>query len=177
MFSRRKRGEPDPRASGSPAGGPGPGVGYFRIGRIRLYQPDPVLAPRLPNGISDLAAYMKTLELAATEYFGRVGCDFGSMGVLVAVGIKPGRRVKFWCDQIEGNLPPDVWDAFVELLEGAGEKVRPDVTGPVVFAMEFLLGSEPPSGFPTAPTAWQKAATGHGSLLVPDGLFEIVFPD
>jgi hypothetical protein len=179
MFSRRKRPESGSPPAGSPDRHRAASVGEVRVGHIRLYQPDPVLATRLPNGVGELAAYINTLKSVANEYFGGLASEFGSLGMLVVVGIKPGRRVKFWCEQVEGDLPPAVWDVFVELLEGAGEDVRPTVTGPVAFAIEFLLGAGPQGGFPIGPAAWQQTAAeaGHGSLAVPDGIFETVFPD
>jgi hypothetical protein len=117
------------------------------------------------------------LVSVGTEYFGRLGRDYGSLGVLIVVGVRPGRRVRIWCDPVGGNLPPDVWDPFVELLQGADETVRPTVTGPVAFALECLLGAGP-GEFPMGPMAWQQAASQQdGPLSVPDELFEIVFPD
>jgi hypothetical protein len=177
MFSRRKRRESEPASVEPPEVGPGPGGAYCRVKHIRLYQPDEVLEARLTEGVDGLAAYLQTLRWVTMSYFGQLGGDFGSMGVLVVVGVRPGRRVKFWCDQVEGKIPTDVWDVFVKLLEGAGDEVRPTVTRPVAFAIAFLLGDGPPGDFPNAPSAWHHAATGHDSLQVPDELFEIVFPD
>ena len=67
MFPSRKRGEPP---SGSAQGGSESGGGYFRINRIRLYQPDPILESRLTHGVAELAAYMKALKWVGIEYFG-----------------------------------------------------------------------------------------------------------
>jgi hypothetical protein len=151
---------------------------YFRLGLLRLYQPESTLRERLPGGAVDLAAYCKTLTWVGTEYFGRLGRDFGSMGVLIAVGIKPGKRNRLWCEQIDGDITPDVWEVFVELLEGAGQGVLPDASGPVVCALECLLGAGPASGFPLAPRIWQEAGrSATRPLVIPDDLFEIVFPD
>src|SRR5262249_53366020 len=100
MFLRRKHRESEP-----PEGEPGSGASYCRVNHIRLYQPDEILEARLTEGVAELAAYIKTLRSVATEYLGGLGPDFGSMGVLVVAGIKPGRRVKYWCDQVEGNIP------------------------------------------------------------------------
>jgi hypothetical protein len=70
------------------------------------------------------------------------------MGILVAVGIKPGGRTRPWCEQVDGELPPDVWEALAETLDNAGESVRPSVVGPVAFALEWSLGAGPTGGFP-----------------------------
>ena len=67
---------------------------YFQLGALRLYQPESILQERLPSGVAELAAYCKALAWVGKEYFGQLGQDFGSMGVLIVVGIKPGKRVR-----------------------------------------------------------------------------------
>jgi hypothetical protein len=170
-----------PRKSAGRPGQPPPAaasVEYFQLGLVRLYQPDPTLQERIPDGPAELAAYCKALAQVGTAYFGRLGQDFGSMGILIAAGIKPGKRTRVWCEQIDGHLPPDVWQAFVDLLEGAGRNVVPIVSGPVACALECLLGAGPSTGFPIGPRIWGDAARSAGKdLEVPDGIFEFVFPD
>ena len=101
----------------------------------------------------------------------------GSMGVLIVVGKRPGKRTRLWCDQVDGDIPPDVWQVFVELFEGAGQDVLPTVSGPVACALECLLGSGPSADFPIGPNAWHQAARSAGrDLSIPDDLFEVVFP-
>jgi hypothetical protein len=99
------------------------------------------------------------------------------MGVLIVVGIRPSKRTRLWCDQVDGDIPPDVWQVFVELFEGAGQDVLPTVSGPVACALECLLGSGPSADFPIGPNAWHQAARSAGrDLSIPDDLFEVVFP-
>jgi hypothetical protein len=151
---------------------------YFRLGALRLYQPDSTLQERFPGGVADLAAYCKTLTWVGTEYFDRLGQEFGSMGILIAVGIKPGKRIRLWCEQVDGDITTDVWQVLVELLEGAGQNVLPVTSGPVACALECLLGAGPSSGFPVVPSIWQEAGRSAAKrLVIPDDLFEIVFPD
>jgi hypothetical protein len=150
---------------------------YFQLGLVRLYQPDAILKERLPEP-AKLASYCKTLTWVGTEYFGRLGQDFGSMGILIAVGIKPGQRIRLWCEQVDGDIPPDVWQVFVELLEGAGQNALLTVSGPVACALECLLGAGPSTGFPLGPSIWAEAARTAGrDFQIPDTLFEVVFPD
>jgi hypothetical protein len=149
---------------------------YFGLVSVRLYQTDSELAGRMPGGTSALAAYIKTLVWVGTEYFGRLGHDFGSLGILVAVGVKPSQCVKQWCEVIAGTIPADVWSTFVNLLSGAGSGVIPVVRAPIAFALETRLGRGP-DAFPQVPRSWSEAAAGHESgLSVPDGLFELIFP-
>ena len=100
------------------------------------------------------------------------------MGVLIVVGIKPGKRVRLWCEQVDGDIQPDIWQVFVQLLEGAGQNVLPTVLGPVACALECLLGTGPSTGFPMGPSIWREAARSAAeTLTIPDALFEVVFPD
>ena len=170
--------EPHRGAPNQPQQAAADGQGYFRLNAMRLYQPDHDLAARLPRGIGELAAYCKTLGWVGSEYFGKLGRDFGSLGVLIVVGIKPPDRIRLWCAQVDGVLPTDVWDVFVRLLEGAGGNVRPEVLEPVACALEYWLGSGPRSSFPNVPIEWQRAAEGSAAgVSVPDGIFEQVFRD
>jgi hypothetical protein len=151
---------------------------YFGLNGMRLYQPDSILAVRLPHGVGELAAYCKTLTWVGTEYFGKLGRGFGSLGILIVVGIKPRGRVRLWCEQVDGVVPVDVWDVFVNLLEGAGQHVRPQVLEPVACALECRLGLGPKLPFPMVPREWQRASeSSTAGLAVPDQLFEVVFPD
>ncbi|MFC7532480.1 hypothetical protein [Actinoplanes sp. GCM10030250] len=156
--------------------GPGSSIPYFKMGGVRLYLPDEEFGRRLGGSTAELSAYIQTLARVGEQYFGHLGRDFGSLGVLVAVGIKPERQVKLWCEVVGGQIPDDVWSSFVELLDGAGVNVRPQVSAPVAFAIEAILGNGPAS-FPDAPTAWIAAVQDHDQgVSVPEGIFEIVFP-
>jgi hypothetical protein len=151
---------------------------YFQHRMIRLYQPEHKLNERTPDGIEEVAAYMQALELAGEQYLSRLGRDFGSMGILVAAGVKPGGRTRVWCDQVGGEIPADVWQELVKALESAGQDIRPSVAGRVAFALEWSLGAGPATGFPMGPSAWVEAArSADRSLSVPDELFDAVFPD
>ena len=151
---------------------------YFQLGALRLYQPESILQERLRSGVAELGAYCKALAWVGEEYFGQLGQDFGSMGVLIVVGIKPGKRVRLWCEQVDGDIQPDIWQVFVQLLEGAGQNVLPTVLGPVACALECLLGTGPSTGFPMGPSIWREAARSAAeTLTIPDALFEVVFPD
>jgi len=152
-------------------------VDYFRLGSVRLYQPDAVLEERLIDGTGRLAAYVKSLAWVGSQYFGGLARDFGSMGVLIGVGVLPGERTRLWCEKVGGAIPDDVWDVFVDLLQGAGAGVRPQVTGPVAFAVEGLVGGGPAVAFPEVPSPWRDAAKAAAEpLTIPDGLFSLIFP-
>ncbi len=74
--------------------------------------------------------------------------------------------------------PPDAWPVLTELLDGAGAAVRPQVTAPVAFALEGLVGAGPSTGFPELPPAWVDAVSlADEHVTIPDGLFDLVFAD
>lgn len=106
----------------------------FQLAGARLYQPDDELAIRLPNGTAALSGYIQTLAWVCSEYIRLLNQDLGSFGVLIGIGIRPGRNVRLWCEQVGDGLSPDHWAKLVELLDGAGENVWPDVTAPVALA-------------------------------------------
>jgi hypothetical protein len=116
-----------------------------------------------------------------TEYFGYYAQPtpaFGSMGLLVAAGIKPAGRTRVWLETVDGTLPADVQSTLVELLNGAAPNARPRATAPVAFALEGRLGSGPRAAFPEVPLLWQSTARqAEHPLSIPDGLFAEVFPD
>jgi hypothetical protein len=149
---------------------------YFRLVQAVLLQPDAELAARLVKGAEELSAYLNTLVWVGSQYFGQLGRDFGSLGVLIAIGIRPPNRTKLWCEPVSGDLPKDVWNVFVDLLEGAGENIRPTVIEPVACVLECALGAGPSEEFPV-PSAWRAASRDHGPLSVPDELFAVVFPE
>jgi hypothetical protein len=50
--------------------------------------------------------------------------------------------------------------------------------GPIAFALELGLRGEMPEEFPVMPQSWTDAAKASKEpLLVPDGLFKVIWPD
>jgi hypothetical protein len=170
----RRRTPPNPMSAGTVE----PPEPIFQLGSLRLYQPDDELRVRLPNGVGEVVAYTRTLTWTCNELLSRLGQDFGSMGIFIAVGIKPSGQVRIWCEQVGGALPSDVWPVLTALLDGAGAGVRPQVTAPVAFALEGLVGAGPSAAFPEFPSAWVNAMVQSDQpVTVPDGLFDLVFAD
>jgi hypothetical protein len=148
----------------------------FRIRQVRLYLSDEEFSRRVGTSTAELAAYLQTLVWVADQYFSGLRRDFGSLGVLIAVGIKPERRIKLWLEVVGGQIPHDVWSPVASLLDGAGVNVWPLVTAPVALAIDVVLGNGPAS-FPDVPTAWSEAARTHGQrVAIPEGIFELLFP-
>ncbi|GAA2220744.1 hypothetical protein GCM10010413_10180 [Promicromonospora sukumoe] len=178
LFRRRTPRTPEGTdAAQAQAQAPAPAP-VFRLGSLRLYQPEDELRARLPGGAGEIAAYAQTLAWTCNEFLSRLGQDAGSLGILIVVGVKPSQQVRLWCEQVGGTLPDDVWQVLTELLDGAGAAVRPQVTAPVALALEGLVGAGPSTGFPEFPRAWVDAVERvDAQVSVPDGLFERVFVD
>ncbi|WP_159805183.1 hypothetical protein [Cellulomonas citrea] len=154
-----------------------PRTTQFQLSGVRLYVPDEELGARLVGGTERLAAYIKTLTWVCTEYFGRLGRDFGSIGILIVVGVKPDGETRLWCEPVGGEVDAESWTALVGLLDGAGSDVRPLVTKPIAFAIEGYLADGPQVPFPEVPRAWVDALAGSESpVSIPDELFHLVFP-
>ena len=98
-------------------------------------------------------------------------------GLLVAVGLKAGRRAWVWCQAFDGEVPaPLLRTIEAELAEvPAPELAR----GPAGLALEVALFGRSPSGFPEAPDRWRDAAASGRSKRVvpPDDLFRLIWPD
>ncbi|MBL0888904.1 hypothetical protein [Myceligenerans indicum] len=172
IFRRRTR---RPSTNAAMAQSPDPA---FPLGSLRLYQPDDELSVRLPDGVGEVAAYAQTLARTCNEFLNQLDQDLGSLGIFIVVGVKPSRQVRLWCEQVGGTLPEGAWPVLTELLDGAGAAGRPQVTAPVAFALEGLVGDGPSTGFPEYPRAWVDAvAEADEQVSVPDGLFSLVFTD
>ncbi len=101
----------------------------------------------------------------------------GAKGLLVAVGIKGGRRSKVWCQAVGGEIPA----ALLRTLErelGEVEAVELKKS-PAGFGLKFRLQGRDPGEFPVVPDRWKDASLSTRSKMVipPDDLFRILWPD
>jgi hypothetical protein len=98
-------------------------------------------------------------------------------GLLIAVGIKPGKKARVWCQSVEGEIPAKV----LQKLEKELAKVETIAlnNGPVAFGMEVKVRGSEVGRFPEFPSVWLEAARKvEGTRLVPpDDLFKLIWPD
>jgi hypothetical protein len=141
---------------------------------ITLYNTDKDLVDRGFDA-QTFSDYVDRLEIAASS----VLADYAQLdarGLLVAVGVKPGGKVKVWCEALEGEMP----EATLLRLKAELEKV-PAIKvdkGPIAFALAETVGDKQVKDFPRIPSAWQKAADASNmSLSIPDELFKIIWPE
>ena len=95
---------------------------------------------------------------------------------VVAVGVKPGKKARVWCEAVDGDIPPET---LTELDKKLGDVPPVAVKqGPIAFAVEIKLSGQKPEKFPEMPEAWSEAAKkSKEPLMIPDGLFKVVWPD
>jgi len=145
------------------------------VNSIRLYLPDAALRERLGDDVSPLAKYIKALE-KETATFWEKSEQPKAKGLLIAIGVKPGNKARVWCEAVDGEVPAEIL-AKLEKKLGEVSAVRVK-QAPVAFAIEIKLWGQKPERFPEMPKAWAEAAKkSKAPLLVPDGLFKVIWPD
>jgi hypothetical protein len=98
-------------------------------------------------------------------------------GLLIAVGIKPDKKARVWCQSVDGEVPDKVLRKLAkELAKVETIEVK---KGAVAFGMEVTVRGHKVKKFPEFPTAWLEAARRSGTRLLvpPDDLFKEIWPD
>ena len=145
------------------------------LNSIRLYLPDAALRQRLGADASPLAKYIKALQTELTAFWQKADQP-KAKGLLVAVGVKPGKKSRVWCDAIEGQIPAEVLAKLEKRLAAVPAVAVKE--GPIAFAVEIRLWGQKLGRFPEMPKAWVEAAKkSKEPLMVPDGLFKVVWPE
>jgi hypothetical protein len=169
----KQHGAVKPRASRAGQAGPArTGKAKLALTTIVLLNPDAQLKERLTDP-GALTEYMITLMEAAGEALAG-GPYKDARGLVVAVGIKPGNKVKIWCDAVEGLMPQEELRKLESvLMKVPAIKVK---NGPVA----FLLGDDAwphRGGSPKLPAAWIEAmaAAKKKSITLPDELFKLIW--
>src|SRR5205823_4836360 len=121
------------------------------LNRLRLYVPDAELRRRVGDDVKPLGNYIKALQQAAAKCLATEKLP-KARGLLIAVGVKPGKKTRVWCQGVEGEIP----DRILRKLEGELAKVEaiPVTNGALAFGMEVKLNGQRVSRFPEFPAAW-----------------------
>jgi hypothetical protein len=106
------------------------------LNSARLYLPDEKLRARMGNDATPMAEYIEGLKEASNAFWaGREPAS--AKGLLIAIGVKPGKSARVWCEPVEGEIPKEVLSSCERALE---EVVPLDVReGPVAFALEMRM--------------------------------------
>ncbi len=148
----------------------------FETLNLVLYQPDPVLAVRLPaDGAAALADYVKRLEAAANDALSGVST---SELLDIVIIVRPSSMSRVW---FVSERSTD--DAVLAQLRHQLESVEPLlVRAPVGFAISGSLGGahspvSTESYEPPMPPEWHSASEQlSGSVEIIDGLLPLVWP-
>lgn len=145
------------------------------VDSIRLYLPDAELGRRLVgHDIKSLAGYIKALEKETAAFWSK-STQPKAKGMLIAVGIKPGKKSRVWCEAIGGEISADV---LRNLEKQLGEVTPPEVKeAPIAFAINTRFRGQNVEEFPVVPKVWVDAAKAAArQLRIPDDLFKIIWP-
>lgn len=123
--------------------------------------------------VDALVELSKDVEVAVTGLYARK--EIPAIPLSVFVGVKPGGRMKMWAVGIEEPLEP----AAATLIEQrAGTAKAPTVTAPIALAFSYSRKAKPVAGAGPLPLVWKNAAKSAGrTLMIPDGMFSVVWPD
>lgn len=140
-----------------------------------LYLPDNLMVERMGNDVQPLVKYIKLVEKEIDRFWLTQPVPTAK-GVLVAVGIKPGKKARAWCEAVEGTIPPATLRSFEQSLSKIATF---DVQkGPIAFALNVELHGKQAAKFPFVPKVWMDTAKNpKGRGIVPDGPFKVLWPD
>jgi tetratricopeptide (TPR) repeat protein len=141
-----------------------------------LYVPTADIEARFGANPEPLASYIIALRKRTNAIMAQAE-PTSAKGLLVAVGIKEGRRTKVWCQVIEGELPTPLLRTLERELSDVESVALKQ--GPAAVGLKFALNGKTPAAFPAAPDRWTDAAqsTRSKKIIPPDDLFKIIWPD
>jgi tetratricopeptide (TPR) repeat protein len=146
----------------------------FEHNQLRLYVPIPDLSKRLGEDVEPLANYVKSLDEPLQRWLEKEKPE--AKGLLIAIGIKAGKKSRAWCESVEGDIPADA----LRRLEKELGKVPPvELKNPFAFAMEVAIRGQTVKKFPEYPAVWLEALEkSKGKVIIPpDELFKVIWPD
>lgn len=140
---------------------------------VSMFQSQEEMKARL--GDLTISEYAQKFEKAIQEAL--AGADLGdACGLMVAVGLKPGKLRVVWCEAVEGSLPQATLDGLY-----AAFGVIPSIEvkdGPVAFIIKGALKDKKVEAFPDFPSAWTKTLEAAGQKFTTlDGLFKLIWKD
>jgi hypothetical protein len=130
---------------------------HVELQSVALYQPEDVVASRLPDGVAGLSTFIGRLVAAAADEFAR---DEATSRALV-VAITP-ERCALWMFHPNGAV-----DERAGVRARLSSVARPRVAGGAVAFALFLRHGEdfPPSDGPPVPAEWAELAREAGTPL------------
>jgi hypothetical protein len=96
----------------------------IELKQLRLYVPGLELPKRVGADVMPLVQYIKALQKATAQCLASEKLA-KAKGLLIAVGIKPGKKARVWCESVEGEIPAagcGSWSRSWRSGHGPGEK-------------------------------------------------------
>jgi len=143
--------------------------------QVRLLVPIPEIKRRLgTDDATPLADYTKSIQKSATEFWEKQPKPKAD-GLLITIGIKPGKKARVWCEAIGGDIRTEV---LKDLEERLGKLTAIDTKENFAYSLECRLGDKEVKGFPIVPKAWTDAAKGAKTPpVIPDEMFPLIWKD
>jgi hypothetical protein len=140
---------------------------------VVLLQPGAIIEQRVAGGADAMAAYLKTLGVAATEAMRANPQQIPSAGFIV-VAVRPGNRTHTWFD-FKPTLSATTMAALTHAVETTPTmRVK---SGEVIFALRVSVWSDkPPTTYAPAPQEWKDAAKAAGKKPDVDTLVDMLWP-
>ena len=142
---------------------------------LRLYLPDALLRQRLSDDVTSLARFVEALQREISVYWDKAGPP-KAKGLIIAIGVKPNGKVRAWCEAVEGEIAADKLAELEKVLSQMPALAVKD--GPIAIALQMSINGQIPAKFPEGPKVWADAAKqAREPLMIPDGLFKVIWPD
>jgi hypothetical protein len=140
---------------------------------VVLLQPGVIIEQRVAGGADAMAAYLKTLGVAATEAMRANPQQIPSAGFIV-VAVRPGNRTHTWFD-FKPALSATTMAALTHAVESTPTmRIK---SGEVIFALRVSVWSDkPPTTYAPAPQEWKDAAKAAGKKPDVDTLVDMLWP-
>jgi len=140
---------------------------------VVLLQPGAIIEQRVDGGADAMAAYLKTLGVAATEAI-RANPQQIPLAGFVVVAVRPGDRTHTWFD-FKPALSATTMAALTHAVETTPTmRVK---SGEIIFALRVSVWSDkPPAAYAPAPQEWKDAAKAAGRKPDVDTLVDMVWP-
>jgi len=143
--------------------------------QVRLLVPIPQIERRLgTDDVTPLADYTKAVQKSATEFWAAKNKPKAN-GILITIGIKPGKKGRVWCEAVEGEIAAE----DLRSLEDRLSKIVPVSTKEnFAYSLECRLGDKEVKDFPIVPKSWLEASKkAKMEAVIPDEMFKLIWKD
>lgn len=141
---------------------------------LHLYGPYKLLVERVGGDVQVLFNYSKLVNDYANRFW-LIQSPPNAKGLSIAVGVRPGKKVRIWCEAVDGSIPATTLRSLEKYLS----RIPPIrlQKGPVAFVLLVRLFDKHPASFPEHPRAWRAVIKKPMINTAPEEIFKVVWPD